>query len=319
VNEVIRLSKKLIVGRIKRKIQRISSTHYYTRRSSTLLLVQNTLRFWAFLRSDKPSRTQLEGLKRFHNFGKGRVALVLGNGPSLDLLNIREVERLSIDVFAVNSFCNLQISRDLIPKFYCLSDPMSFSDGETEMPQMPKYLLEYLNSNNITTFVPHIFENAIGITAPLVLFDDRERTLFSRNISPLKPRAYISATSYKALALACFMKYEKIYILGFDNTEFHEYHGSIDNTIIESYKGVAKLKKSEKYSYLGGEEIGEKLLKKFPSVYVSGMAGRLQSYAHLFGDLRLFKQNNIVNLDQYSLTDAFKKEKENSLIQTAEE
>ena len=42
-------------------------------------------------------------------------------------------------------------------------------------------------------------------------------------------------------------------------------------------------------------------------VFESGISGRMQSYAHLFGDLNKFPSDKIINLDSRSLTDAFPK------------
>ena len=122
------------------------------------------------------------------------------------------------------------------------------------------------------------------------------RTFFSRNILPIKPRGYTSVTLYKALSVACYMGYSEIYVLGLDNTEFYSYYGNLNNTLGVNAATYAK----KKIDALDSSNTS-------PSPFVSGIAGRMQSYAHLFGDLRLFSKHKIFNLDANSLTDAFMK------------
>ncbi len=48
--------------------------------------------------------------------------------------------------------------------------------------------------------------------------------------------------------------------------------------------------------------------------YQYGMAGRMQTYAHLFGDLELFPKSKIRMLDGNSLIDSFEKESKHPLV-----
>ena len=297
------------------QISRIASPHYYFGRSIFRLLGQRCFQYIAYLRSERPLRKDLENVKNLRNSGKGRVALVLGNGPSLDNLNPQIAQELCQDIFVVNGFYNLQISKKLKPTFYCLSDKLSIKYSTKNSIDLHPNMLEYLTQNDISLVVPHIFRGIRNFASEkLYLFDDREQTLFSKNISPLKPRGYGSVTSYKALALACYMNYDTIYILGFDNTEFYEYRGTLSNTLSESYTSYAKTSLGEPFAYLGGEEEGNDLVTANSSPFICGIAGRMQSYAHLFGDLRLFQKSNILNLDPYSLTDAFPKVAKSPLV-----
>jgi len=101
-------------------------------------------------------------------------------------------------------------------------------------------------------------------------------------------------TLYKALAIACYQGYSTIYVLGMDNTEFISYEGSHNNVIYHNLNTYGVQTHSTPPMSMQG-------------VFHSGMAGRMQSYSHLFGDLEKFKKHNIVNLDQTSLTDVFPK------------
>jgi hypothetical protein len=75
------------------------------------------------------------------------------------------------------------------------------------------------------------------------------------------------------------------------------YRGTPEN-LIQDVGGATANRKTE---------LKSSFISEFEKEFTSGMAGRMQSYAHLFGDLRKFKSFNITNLDPYSLTDAFPK------------
>jgi hypothetical protein len=102
-------------------------------------------------------------------------------------------------------------------------------------------------------------------------------------------------TVLKALAFAVHLGYSKIYIIGLDNTEFIGYEGNKKNQIFLNYrKYFGKIK----INLLASEKLN---LDFFPD----GLAGRFQSYAHLYGDLNKFKNKNIINLDSESLITNF--------------
>lgn len=273
-------------------------THAYTGRSIILLALQRMVRFAFYFRTPRPSRHSMQEMAKYRGNGAGKIALVLGNGPSLQKLIPSQVRENFDDIFIVNGFHNLQIAEHINPSFYCLSDPFDNSELNDEKSPEGVLLSRYFKENlNCIRLLPHTWEfESHSIPNQTLYFDDREQTIFSRNISPLKPRAYTSVTLYKALAVACFMGYKEIFILGFDNTEFLGYCGRPDNLTDFKETIYAPLKEGRIYSR--GNEL-------FPFNF--GMAGRMQSYAHLFGDLDFFKDYPIQNLDPSSLTDAFPK------------
>lgn len=274
----------------------LASTHYYSGRSAFKLMRQKVLHFiFIYLPSPKPAKDQLKKIQSMHNSQVGRGAIVLGNGPSLNKLEIQNISN-EVDIFAVNQYYALDIAKVLIPKFYVLSDPLSFSESLEGLVLEP-LLYDYLVSNKCVLILPHtvILSDRIPLKE-VIYFDDRERFIFNTNIAPTKPRSYISVTSYKALACAIHFGYEQIDVIGFDNTEFYSYLGTNTNSIVHTGKSYA----TRNPNNLDGVGLEMDML-------VSGMAGRMQSYAHLFGDLVKFSSFNITNLDTESLTDAFPK------------
>ena len=54
---------------------------------------------------------------------------------------------------------------------------------------------------------------------PIIPFNDFETSwILSSNINPLYPRSFLTLSAYKALAIATYCGYDKVYICGFDNT-----------------------------------------------------------------------------------------------------
>jgi hypothetical protein len=235
----------------------------------------------------------------------GKIALVLGNGPSLDKLNCEVVGSYIDDVFVTNGFYKLKIADSLTPDFYGLSDPAHFFSKSQESGLELDSLHAYIEEVKAKLILPHLLYSETGYKdSGALFFDDRELTFFNRNTSPLKPRGYGSTTVYKVLAFANFLNYERIYVLGIDNTGFSNYRGRLDNKVTDIDMVVAK-KKTENRS---------EFLEEYETVFTSGMAGRMQSYAHLFGDLCLFSREKVFNLDQDSLVDAFSKVEDHPLI-----
>jgi hypothetical protein len=279
-------------------LRKIASPHYYHGRSVTKLVLHNSLQLISFYKTPGPKRKHLKETRVLKNSKKGKVALILGSGPSLNNLNTNILGDYIDDVFVINSFNQLEVATKIKPAFYGLSDPAHFGSLSGEQAMELNAILDYIKDCEATLVLPHTaFFAKVFASFNRVFFDDREKTFLNRNIGPLKPRSYGSTTIYKMLAMATFMGYKEIFILGFDNTNFLNYRGRPDN-LMQDVGGATAIRKIEKKSSFIGE---------YEKEFTSGMAGRMQSYAHLFGDLHKFKNFKVSNLDPHSLTDAFPK------------
>ena len=94
-------------------------------------------------------------------------------------------------------------------------------------------------------------------------------------------------TLYKGLAWALHKGYDKIFIIGMDNTYCRTIFNDENNHLwnLEEHAGQE--------DYLVDNSM-------FCSV-----ASLMEDLFYLFSDLKSFKRNNIYNIDQYSLTDQF--------------
>jgi hypothetical protein len=94
------------------------------------------------------------------------------------------------------------------------------------------------------------------------------------------------------LGFALYLGYERIYILGMDNSEFLNYRSDPDNRLLHY----------NSHAYQNPD-----LAYDMSNHYLDGMASALTSLSHNFGDLVKFK-GSIANLDGQSLTTRFPKE-----------
>lgn len=286
-------------------LRRTSSPHYYHGRSVTKLSLQNSLQLISYFKTPKPNQKALTGTRVLKNSKRGKKALVLGSGPSLNNLNTTTVDSIVNDIFVINAFSQLKIASSVKPTLYGLSDPAHFGKLAGEQACELDDILDYVREARATLVLPHTaYEADLFLGLNKIYFDDRERTFMNSNLSPLKPRSYGSTTIYKMLAMAVFMGYEEIYILGFDNSNFLNYRGRPDNLLQDLGGATASRNVDKKSAFIG----------EYEKEFTSGMAGRMQSYAHLFGDLHKFNSHKIINLDPYSLTDAFPKVLHHPLI-----
>ena len=272
--------KKLAVNMYHR-FTNFGSPHFFSGRSAIKLLIHNFTRVAMFLLEKRPDQDKIASLKFAKNTKSGKCALVLGNGPSLNKLIPTKVHDYVDDIFVVNEFCLNEVSNQLVPTFYVLSDGNSFKSGDTGSAFSIGHLSEYLAQNNVSLILPHTADSEIFNSPNAFYFDDRE-FIRGKRIDPTRPRNYVSVTLYKALAVAQHMGYDKIYVLGLDNTEFCAYRGTVDNRILHTRKYYA-FEKEDFLSSDGGRIMDE---LKF------GIAGRMESYALLFGDL--FKYKTII-------------------------
>lgn len=247
----------------------------------------------------KQSAKQLKGISR------GKKALVIANGPSVKNLDVASVKALQIsgelEIFAVNWFALTDIGRQLTPDFYVLSDPATSSLEDDQRAQELWEQLCLLSTTNL--ILPHSWMKNEGIARfkKVNFFDDRELLGWSKNIKLNRPRGYMSMTAFKALAAALYMEYEEIFVIGFDNSMYLTAFVDENNQLFEK----------PLHFYPSATEVGNQLSMLYPN----GMSDYLYDHARCFYTLRNdFSYPHVMNLDSFSLTDAFKKSKTNYLL-----
>lgn len=241
--------------------------------------------------------------KLLKNSYKDLNCFVFANGPSLnkiDFLKVRKLQKSgNFKVIAINSFVSYSDILDIvIPDIYVLSDPAFFGyyEGISEERKIEIIKnIKTLEKLDIVTFAPIQYYGKLKMKGKIYYFNDFEFRWFNKNVcNIIWPRSYLSMTAYKALAIACFLGFKKIYIAGFDNDWFKSISVNYNNEIFyvnnhfkkQKDSGLVKVNKRE------SENLGELLF----------------SHSFLFLDLYKFPKEKIINLDPDSLVDAFSKE-----------
>jgi hypothetical protein len=228
-------------------------------------------------------------------------AIVIGNGPSqgyLDVMSLLDFKANGGEVICVNFWMDNEYICEVIPTYLVISDPLTLSLSVPDyIKDKNERLLSYLLINASVIIVCPLERceqlSAIFGNERILGFVDQELRMWTRNINPMYPRGYLSMTLYKALAVAIWFNYRKIYIIGMDNTYPRNIYCDQDNKVIN-------------------HEIhaGDNDILADQSAIFSSVGDALTEVAQLFHDLQKFKNDKILNLDPYSLTDVFKKTKQ---------
>jgi hypothetical protein len=240
----------------------------------------------------------LRELRGMESSREHKNALVIANGPSVNKLDFGLVKELkdsnSLDVFAVNSFFKSKQIANLGPNFIVLSDPVTCIDYKSYENQN---LWEHIESMAQTKiFVPLSWSRKLAgrtnLLSKIVYFENSTLVGLTKNIKPDRATGYIGLTAYHAVALASFLGYEKIFIIGFDNNMFLKLKNDQENRISQdSHHMVADYEESHDLGYL----------------YANGVADYFYNVSNLFYYLKLFRKPVIINLDPDSLVDVFPK------------
>lgn len=169
------------------------------------------------------------------------------------------------------------------------SDPKTFSKDSINAQVLIKYLK---GNSSIKLAVPAFMLkvlNSFELSNEVYCFIDTELSIW-KNINPLFPRGYLSMTLYKALSWSVHLGFEKIGVIGMDNT----YPRNIYN---DQYNNVCNLE-----VHAGDNDYLADQSSLYPNV-----ASLLEDLVLLFRHLEYFPAERIFNLDFYSLTDRFSK------------
>ena len=229
-----------------------------------------------------------------------RSALVLGNGPSiakLDLVAVSSQQAVDLDVFVVNWFPLSELAKSITPNFIVLSDPAMAPSQVSDLRCCQ--LWDYLSLHSeIKIVVPNSWSKYLDKestwSSRTIYFNDLGMEGLSKNIDPTKPRGYLSLTVYKALAMASYLGYRDISILGVDNTMFQGLSVTQEN----------ELMLGDKHFY--AKQRPDQNMSNF---YPNGVADFFYDISLCFLHLRrcFGHLENVYNLDGDSLVDCFVK------------
>jgi hypothetical protein len=254
-------------------------------------------------------RLRFKKLLALKDTGKSRIGIVLANGPSINKIAPKKLAAFiaenQVEIFCMNYFINSDFLKELGGiDYWVLSDPRHFDLEDEQTIKAHENARKYVRKG---LFLPEMFEKKIPDDINKIVFNDIQgSSVFSNNINPLFPRSYVTLTAYKAIALALYINYDKVYIAGFDNTHILDIGCDAQNRIYRKKNHFYKTKDDgdpANRDYKMG-------LGKNEAPRLRNMSQEIRAYSRLFGDLYRFSDYEIYNLDTNSLTDAFKKSDE---------
>lgn len=286
-----------------------SGNKIYYETDSLSFLIKSKIKllklYRSYLNEKKRYQSWISQLKTYQHTKKHKSAIVIGNGPSqgyltVDVLN--QFKKNGGEIFVVNFWNQNPLLSNVIPNYIVISDPQTLSNQSSDFNDKNISLKNFiLNNPEIKIICPTYRCEDLGITfgsARIIGFIDTELRGLTNNINPTKARGYVSMTLYKALAMALWFGYEKIFILGMDNTYPRNTYCDSDNKILnlEIHAGINDFITDHSERYMS-------------------MGDLMVDLSHLYYDAKKFAHSNkIFNLDPYSLTDAFPKARTTSLI-----
>lgn len=280
--------------------------HYET--DSLTFLIKSKIRllklYRNYLNEKKRYQSWIDQLRTYQHSKKNFSAIVIGNGPSQGYLTpeiLNQFKNNGGEIFVVNFWNQNPLLSSVIPNYIVISDPLTLSNQSSGFDDKNTSLKEFiLNNPEIKIICPTYRCEDLGSTFGgdrIIGFIDTELRGLTNNIAPTKARGYVSMTLYKALAMALWFDYKKIFILGMDNTYPRNTFCDADNKILnlEIHAGIDDFITDHSERYVG-------------------MGDLMVDLSHLYYDAKKFAHSNTVfNLDPYSLTDAFPKAKTTSL------
>jgi len=284
---------------LKRKV--INSNHARLSSGSIVKLIYLKGRnLWGLVRFALEVSTNLANYLKIYkmkNSHKNQKAIVVGNGPSQGLLSLDTMLRFKSNggrVIVVNFWTENKLLSKCIPDYLVISDPATLTNKDPDLEYKNKNLWAYLLRHKEILLIAPLnrvceLKGIIGHDR-VIGFCDSEIRMWSKNTAPVYPRGYLSMTLYKALAMAKWMGFSRIYVIGMDNTYPR-------NLYCDNLNRILNLE-----VHAGGEDYISDLSARYHSI-----AEILEDLVDLFYDAKKFSDETVVNLDPFSLTDAFNK------------
>lgn len=262
-----------------------------------------------YVRHVLPAGSALAATRRLEGSRRGRRAFVFANGPSLRKLDARKIAKLQheedFDVFGINAYVRTDFARVARPDWYVMTDPaqwtMALSDAEVEhldvagraaaradFRRVCEETWSELKRARARLFVPVEQWPCEGYESYAFCADANP---FLANVYDItRPLGIRPLTAYRALSIACYLGYDRIFVCGIDNDAFKSITVDRDNVKYARYEHFYD---SERDVQILASK--ERLSK---SLYLTALT---------FGSVEKFAKYPIVNLDPESLVDALPK------------
>lgn len=243
-------------------------------------------------------RKHLNGLKSLKGSKKGKVALVVANGPSCNKINWSSVAKSQSDgeleILCLNDSIILSENSLAAADFLLKSDPLDKAQLLKDFNEIISKNSANLRTKLITPLNWHAPDSLNSCQSNTCLhLVDVGRNHFKSTTNPLKLRTYPSMGSFKLLSIARYLGYDTVFVIGLDNTFFK-------NVKVDHKSQIIQGSLHYKDNYLDPHNMSH----HFPN----GIGDYFHFVSQNFLSLKkYFNDDLFVNLDVDSLNDTFKK------------
>jgi hypothetical protein len=245
-------------------------------------------------------KISLKILRKLKNTKKDKDILLIANGPSVNRIEIKKLVKMqevaSLETLVMNWSILEMRFKELVPTYIILSDPINIPTNKNFRNIKLWRRIELLISRGTKVILPLNWSHKIDFEkfdkSKFIFFDDRSLYGLSNKILPTHPRGYPSLTAYKALSMAKFLNYRRIYIIGYDASFFTKVKITKNNILIQ-----------------GGEYFynRNKKIKAYDNYYKNGISEYFYDLSLQLSSIKRFYGRNIYNLNSDSFIDTFKK------------
>jgi hypothetical protein len=223
----------------------------------------------------------------------GHKLLIIANGPSVNKINFSKfINDNNVEIMVMNDFYSSDLAKEIDPNIYIITDNFYIENLQHDKV---KNLLEYLNEKGeIEIAIPYEFKKNWQLKIDYELCTSMAPRIF-RMINPNAPHSYGHWTSLRALALAQYLGYDKIFLIGYDNTH-------LLNIKVDKNNDTLWLEYSKGAHHFYNDSDFEKLEKIPSKIFSDGVLSILETQAILIDDLNMFSKERIINLDPDSWT-----------------
>ena len=222
--------------------------------------------------------------KAFRNIHKGKRCFILGNGPSLSKEDLSKLK--SEIVFVVNQASKISEYNKISPEYYFCVDQVFFSldsNDVNDKQTIDSFISLKSETCNPICFIPAKYKEAVKkyeidkllevryFVEALRMVDKRQKFVDYTKVVT----SFGTVVQY-AITMAVYMGFEKIYLLGCDNTG-----------IVATINSILKKDNDELYSYAVSENENKRMERM---VSRNGLEAYCESYLYTLQDYRkLFK------------------------------
>jgi len=250
--------------------------------------------------------------KKYKNSASNKRCFILGNGPSLNDVNIKLLK--NEDVFTVNQINRNSIFNKIKPKYHCIVDVCFFflDDKDPGEAERLKYIKQLQSNEDLVCIFPYSskpFFDSLNFSNKIIYFNwiqDEKKAI--KPLDMTKGIPLVSTVVQAAIYSAIYFGYREIYLLGVENTHY--------NSLLSKIEEIDSVEESHAYNYTKAER--EVILKKKRGFNNELVFKSFYCVFRKYNNINDFcKKNNILikNLTGCGILDVFEQDRLENIIQ----